>query len=267
MKQQTQGVTFREPHLSRFRELILSGAGRVDVQDASVRDGYAHEGIIDEAFLERELYRVTLHQRNICPYLSKRVTAPRQILDVGCGTGGLSVALALTFPGAKVTGIEPDERSRQAGGIRAQGYGVEIDFQGIRPNQPLQFADNQFDLVTCTSVIEFITKHEDRLRLVRDLQRVTAPGGAVLITTPNPLRPWELHSGRLFGDWRKKEGYPWAYPQWTWRELFDGWTRIPMHDRLADKLPAAVPKVMLPLVELAGPWQMLLYRRASPVSR
>jgi 2-polyprenyl-3-methyl-5-hydroxy-6-metoxy-1,4-benzoquinol methylase len=261
---QQAGTTFKEPHLSRFRGLILSGAGRQDVQDASTRDGYATEGgNPGEAFLNRELNRVSLHQQHICRYLRLRGLAPRTILDVGCGTGGLSVALALTFPGAKLTGIEPDGRSVQAARIRAEGYDVNVDFRQIRPGDPLEFSGNSFDLVTCTSVIEFITRHEDRLRLIGDLQRVTAPGGAVLITTPNPLRPLELHSGRLFGDWRRREGFPWAYPQWTWNSLFSGWARIPMHDRLADKLPVALPAPMLRLVELAGPWQMLLYRRPN----
>ncbi len=257
--QSTQSL-FREPYRTQFREMILSGAGRVDVQDSPKREGYAHEGRVTDPFLDRETNRVDLHRSNICQYLKQHVS-PNRILDVGCGTGGLSVALALTFPKASIQGMDPDPRSVAAASIRAAGYGVSIPFHHVEPNSGLPFGDEQFDLVTCTSVIEFITLMEDRVKLLEALKRVTRPGGWVFLTTPNPIRLREQHSGRWFGDWIQKPGYPWALRPWSFGKLFPGWKRVSTAGRFGDKLGVPLPGPLLSAVALAAPWQMVLVRK------
>lgn len=251
---------FREPYRSQFRNMILAGAGRVDIQDSPRREGYAEEGRVTPPFLDRETNRVELHRSHICQYLKAHVQ-PTRILDVGCGTAGLSVALALTFPVARVTGVDPDPRSVAAGQIRAAGYDVSVDLKHLPPNSPLPFPDASFDLVTCTSVIEFITNLDDRLRLIEEFKRVTQPGGAVFLTTPNPIRLREQHSGRWFGDWRRRDGYPWALPPWSFPKLFPGWRRVSTADRIGDKLGLRLPGPVLRIAALAAPWQMVLVRK------
>lgn len=242
--------------------MILAGAGRVDVQDSPNREGYAHEGRVTDPFLDRETNRVDLHRENICRYLKEHVT-PSSILDVGCGTGGLSVALALTFPGASINGVDPDERSVRAAEVRAAGYDVNIAFRPITPNSGMPFEGARFDLITCTSVIEFVTNMSDRVRMIEDIKRVTRPGGWVFLTTPNPIRLREQHSGRWFGDWRRKTGYPWALPPWSFATLFPGWERVLTEGRFAHKLGVSIPKPLLRLAALAAPWQMILVRKPS----
>jgi SAM-dependent methyltransferase len=51
-------------------------------------------------------------------------------------------------------------------------------------SEPLPYGSNEFDLVTCTEVIEHL---ENFRRLVRECYRVTKPGGLVIFTTPNIL--------------------------------------------------------------------------------
>ncbi len=157
--------------------------------------------------------------------------------------------------------MDPDPRSVAAGVIRAAGYDVEINLQSVQPNSGLPFEDGRFELVTCTSVIEFITNMEDRVTLLNHLQRVTRPGGHVFLTTPNPIRLREQHSGRLFGDWIHKVGYPWALPPWAFGKLFPGWQRISTDDRIGSKLGVNLPGPLLKIAALAAPWQMILMRK------
>jgi ubiquinone/menaquinone biosynthesis C-methylase UbiE len=57
--------------------------------------------------------------------------APRSgelIVDVGCGTGTLALALKQRAPGARVIGIDPDERVLALARRKAGQAGVEIEF-------------------------------------------------------------------------------------------------------------------------------------------
>ncbi len=51
-------------------------------------------------------------------------------------------------------------------------------------HQPLPFAAQSFDLVTCTEVIEHLEHYRETLR---EMHRVLKPGGRVVLTTPNIL--------------------------------------------------------------------------------
>ena len=254
---------FEEPYCSEFRSLVVRGTGRIDIHDSPVKDGYALAGAASDRYIDREVYRVELHLKHICRSL-KRSVDPTRLLDVGCGTGGLAVALGLTFPNGDVTGVDPDAASVAAASVRAAGYGVKrISFRQIGLNKPLPLPQAHFDLITCTSVLEFITDFTDRKLLIDEIKRLTAPGGHVFITTPNPLWPRELHSKRWFGDWIRKPGYPWALPRWTISGLFRGWTHLSTDDRVQDRLNLKfpLPRPIARAANLASPWQMILLQK------
>jgi len=82
----------------------------------------------------------------------------------------------------------------------------------VGPIEAIPAEDASFDLVTCIQVLEHV---DDPAQAIRELHRVTRPGGRVLLSThgamvyhPNPSDPWRwTHEGleRLFaanGDWR-----------------------------------------------------------------
>jgi SAM-dependent methyltransferase len=87
------------------------------------------------------------------------------------------------------------------------------------PIEQLPVEDGAFDVVLCTQVLEHV---EDPQAAVRELHRVTAPGGRVLASThgvmvyhPNPVDHWRwTHTGleRLFGtcEWARVEVRPGA---------------------------------------------------------
>src|SRR5688500_10221641 len=98
----------REPYLTEFKQLILSGAASQDVHDTSDEVGFAStHGLADDDFLARETERVSAHQRSLTPLLEGTVGCAERILDFGCGTGGTTLALALSRLGAKqIVGVD-----------------------------------------------------------------------------------------------------------------------------------------------------------------
>jgi SAM-dependent methyltransferase len=62
----------------------------------------------------------------------------------------------------------------------------------------LPFADNSFDLVFCSAVIEHVGSRQRQQVLIRELTRV---GKIVIITTPNRYFPLEFHTLTPFLHW------------------------------------------------------------------
>ncbi|HEX3426127.1 MAG TPA: class I SAM-dependent methyltransferase [Acidimicrobiales bacterium] len=97
---------------------------------------------------------------------------PGRVLDAGCGSGGnLSLYAALGPVFGVDTVADPLVRARRRG---YQGVGV-----ASLPCLP--FADGAFDLVAATDVVEHVA---DGVGALRELLRVTRPGGRLLITVP-----------------------------------------------------------------------------------
>lgn len=107
--------------------------------------------------------------------------APARILDAGCGSGRNMVDLA--SHGA-IHGIELSDASVAVARRREIGEVV----QGSVLEMP--FADDSFDLAVCLDVIEHLD--DDRAAL-RELRRVLAPGGALLVTVPAYQWLWSGH--------------------------------------------------------------------------
>lgn len=103
--------------------------------------------------------------------------AGRRALDVGCGAGLL--AEPLTRLGAAVTAIDAAPENIAAARAHAAGAGLAIDYRigGVEAA-----AGARFDLVTCLEVIEHVT---DPAAFVAGLAGAVAPGGMLVMSTPN----------------------------------------------------------------------------------
>ncbi len=98
-----------------------------------------------------------------------------RILDVGCGDGVLTAALAQG--GAVVTGVDADPRMLAAGRARAEGMSLAVEFvEG--DIQALPFPDATFDVVIAVTVLCFVPDAE---WAVREMARVLKPGGRMVI--------------------------------------------------------------------------------------
>ncbi len=112
-----------------------------------------------------------------------RLGLPEQarILDAGCGSGRNMVELARLGP---VTGVELSEASVAL--ARERDVGEVIAGSVLE----MPFADDSFDLAVSLDVIEHL---EDDLGALRELRRVLAPGGALLVTVPAYQWLWSGH--------------------------------------------------------------------------
>jgi ubiquinone/menaquinone biosynthesis C-methylase UbiE len=115
-------------------------------------------------------------------YLALAGDMPKTILDMGCGTGRLAVALAER--GHRVTGADPSSGMMQVARSRPGSERVtwvDSDAKSLA-------LETRFDLIVMTGNVfqVFLTDEEVRATL-RTLRRHLAPGGRLAFETRNPL--------------------------------------------------------------------------------
>lgn len=110
-----------------------------------------------------------------------RLPARARILDAGCGSGRNMVELARH---GTVTGVELSETSVAL--ARERNIGEVIEGSVLE----MPFAADSFDLAASLDVIEHL---QDDLSALRELRRVVAPGGALLVTVPAYQWLWSGH--------------------------------------------------------------------------
>jgi SAM-dependent methyltransferase len=134
------------------------------------------------------------HLRHIIETLPVRL-ADTHVLEFGCNVGASAILFAAL--GARVTAIDVAPDVVELARLNARRYGLDaIDFRHVGDTRRLPFADGAFQMVSCNSVLEYVPPA--LLPAVqRDIDRVLAPGGTLLVTgTSNRLSPREVHSRR-----------------------------------------------------------------------
>jgi len=133
-------------------------------------------------------FKLNGYGRSLDQYLENNplpVTRGARILDAGCGTGLLTLALLrhISFP-VSITALDLSATSIVAANKAVeQSGGRSQDVTFTQANVlSLPFADNKFDLVVTSGAIEYVPL-EDGLN---ELARVIAPGGHLLHL---PCRP------------------------------------------------------------------------------
>jgi len=129
----------------------------------------------EAAFLQNEV------AARVFERLSLMRIQPKQILDVGCGTGHCSRLLRDHFSKAKVFGIDiaPGmiEFAKQQ-----QSLFRKINYQ-VADADKLPFEDNSFELVFSNLTIQWLP---DLAHTFKELNRVLKPGGLLIFSTLGP---------------------------------------------------------------------------------
>ncbi len=113
----------------------------------------------------------------------------RDVLDVGCNTGYGTIGFAGVA--RRVVGVDVSQTAIAAAqAIAVDGRPEFLTSDGLS----LPFPDASFSLVVAFQVLEHL---DDPLAFLRELARVSAPGGIILLTTPNAatrlfpgMSPW-----------------------------------------------------------------------------
>jgi len=155
----------------------------------------------ERVFKERLLDQAALH-------------GAQRVLDVGCGTGTLSIWAKEREPRLEVAGVDGDPSVLERARRKAEEAGVEIDFREAMADE-LPFEDATFDRVVSSLFFHHLT-HEDRERCAAEIARVLKPGG-------------ELH----VADWGP--GDPLMRLAFLTTQLLDGFERT--SDNIAGRLP------------------------------
>jgi ubiquinone/menaquinone biosynthesis C-methylase UbiE len=117
--------------------------------------------------------------------VTRHVPRGSRVLDLGCGTGELAVALA--DAGMWVVGCDISPRMLSHAAASATGASVGVSWVRLEPGwQTLPFEGRSFDAVVAASVLEYVA---EPAAVLRECRRVLRPGGIVLCTVPDPSHP------------------------------------------------------------------------------
>lgn len=115
---------------------------------------------------------------------------PRRLLDVGCGSGYVAKLLKARAPGLVVHGVDISRVALE----RARAH-VDQVWQVDLDKADLPLTAGQYDTATCVEVLEHLYDPEHALR---EICRVLAPLGRVVVTVPN-LAYWRFRLDLLRG--------------------------------------------------------------------
>jgi SAM-dependent methyltransferase len=137
----------------------------------------------------REIVR-TLRQRS--------ALRGKRVLDVGCGHGGMLIALA--EQGAEAVGIEIDASRSRVGEQRLRDLGLQVDWrQGDIGDREFTGRLGTFDVVVCQDVLEHVL---DTSQAIATLCSLLRKGGWLFMQVPNKYSPEFIladHHYALFG--------------------------------------------------------------------
>lgn len=107
------------------------------------------------------------------------VRAGQRVLDFGCGTGTLTLMIALAEPAAEVIGVDVDDKALSIAIAKVEAVGRRIRLQRTEPGE-LPFPGSFFDRVLSSLVFHHLTREQKRVAL-RECFRILRPGGELHI--------------------------------------------------------------------------------------
>ncbi|HEV7358863.1 MAG TPA: bifunctional 2-polyprenyl-6-hydroxyphenol methylase/3-demethylubiquinol 3-O-methyltransferase UbiG [Steroidobacteraceae bacterium] len=103
-----------------------------------------------------------------------------RILDVGCGGGILSEAMARS--GARVLGIDLAQAVLDVAELHALESRLAVEYRAVAAEELAAAQPDSFDLVTCMEMLEHVP---DPAATLKALAALVKPGGDVIVSTLN----------------------------------------------------------------------------------
>jgi len=143
---------------------------------------------------------------------NKPNNAPLQILEVGCGSGGISDYFA-THPSlqCEVHAVDVNDNRKVSSSYQFQ----------LVDSVALPFEDELFDVVITNHVIEHVGDTAAQIKHLQEIQRALKEDGVVYLAVPNRWMLTEPHYNLRFLSWLP---HSWRTPYLKWRgkgEFYD----------------------------------------------
>jgi ubiquinone/menaquinone biosynthesis C-methylase UbiE len=125
---------------------------------------------------------VAMRQGRWRPRLVERAlgaAGPMRILDLGCGTGAMTLALARAFPSATLIGVDGDPDVLERARTKADAEGIELELHEALADR-LPIPDASIQCVVSTLMFHHLPPSVKRDALL-EARRVLVPGGRLLI--------------------------------------------------------------------------------------
>jgi len=124
------------------------------------------------------------------------------VLDVGCGTGEVTLLAKTRAKNGKVYGIDPAPEMITVARKKAARKGLDIDFR-VGVIEALPFPDGSIEVVTSSLMMHHLPE-DLKVRGIAEIYRVLKPGGRLLIA--DFMRPTGSLLNHLFIAFTRHQG-------------------------------------------------------------
>jgi ubiquinone/menaquinone biosynthesis C-methylase UbiE len=114
------------------------------------------------------------------------IGAGQRVLDIGCGTGALTLAIKRLHPDADVVGLDPDPKALAVARTKAGRAGLSIEFVEGFGNR-LAYPDAAFDRVFSSLMLHHLDATA-KVATLREVKRVLKPSGSLHVLDFGPPR-------------------------------------------------------------------------------
>jgi ubiquinone/menaquinone biosynthesis C-methylase UbiE len=116
-----------------------------------------------------KLHRILIEQADL--------RAGQRVLEIGCGTGNVTILAKRLHPDAEIAGLDPDPRALARARRKAQRAGVDIRWiEGFADKLPHE--DRSIDRVLSSLMLHHLTT-DAKCAALREIARVLRPGGSL----------------------------------------------------------------------------------------